>query len=460
MYGSTGSKDDDIETVCSEKDVDMQALKGPVRSDEDDEASPRVFDYFILICTTTVFRSIEVGIISSMMVTIKDNLGFNYSSEGSVAASPEYGLIPGAIMAIFAFDWVPAKYVLTSGYFVIAITQLLCCVFPNTNTLIYSRALGGFAWGFAAVHYPAWIIKRGPKNVSTRWLGIYNASLIIGILLGYLVGAILSMSEVGNQQIAWLLPYTINAVAQLGLAFFSCTFPSELVQTVRHALECPETRTSVTPESTTEILWKLLSMKLYLIVVALAGLIGGETAFILYFIQQFLQWQHFSVQSGYIAAAAIMILAPVPGNLIGAEIVSRAGGFKNYPATFKLFLVTGAIFMVATPCILVAARLKSHAFFIVSFFVLVFAGAIPAAGINELTVSLMPSASHYASGVQFAIQNTAKLLVPQAAGILINYTTMFIGFATTFSLLSGSFFCIAFYGWMQSRTCLEEKDVK
>ena len=54
-----------------------------------------------------------------------------------------------------------------------------------------------------------------------------------------------------------------------------------------------------------------------------------------------------------------------------------------------------------------------------------------AAPLNGIAVSAVPQASHVASGLQFALCNTAKLIVPQVGDAVIDHIGLIYGFNVT-----------------------------
>ena len=145
--------------------------------------------YFVYILLSTALRSFEAGMVASMMIAIKESLSLTYTLEGVVAASPDFGIVPSGIIAVFLFHFFAAYNVLVVGQFCIGFSALFAVLIPTAASLIFARALGGLFWGLAAVHYPSWINKHGGEN-ATMWLGLYNAMLLVGILIGYVVGAV------------------------------------------------------------------------------------------------------------------------------------------------------------------------------------------------------------------------------------------------------------------------------
>ena len=65
-------------------------------------------------------------------------------------------------------------------------------------------------------------------------------------------------------------------------------------------------------------------------------------------------------------------------------------------------------------------------------------GSAPTAAINGIAVAIPPpDAAHYASGMQFAAQNLAKLVVPSVGGLVIDRIGLLAGFDAVLLLTSG-----------------------
>jgi hypothetical protein len=66
-------------------------------------------------------------------------------------------------------------------------------------------------------------------------------------------------------------------------------------------------------------------------------------------------------------------------------------------------------------------------------------GAAPTAAINGIAVGIAPpDAAHYASGVQFAAQNLAKLVVPSVGGLVIDRVGLLSGFNSVLVVTAGA----------------------
>ena len=66
-------------------------------------------------------------------------------------------------------------------------------------------------------------------------------------------------------------------------------------------------------------------------------------------------------------------------------------------------------------------------------------GSAPTAAINGIAVAIPPpDAAHYASGMQFAAQNLAKLVVPSVGGLVIDRVGLLSGFNAVLVVTAGA----------------------
>jgi len=157
----------------------------------------KLFQFFLFICFSTACRSFEAGIVSSLMSEIQGDLGLDYTTEGTISASPDYGIAPGALLSILVFRRFTAYQILLvvlwgAGIVAAVVLPLSLHVFSTTfgktSSLVVARALGGFLWAAAATHYPVWIDRKGPPAKKTMWLACTNICLLAGVIAGYIVG--------------------------------------------------------------------------------------------------------------------------------------------------------------------------------------------------------------------------------------------------------------------------------
>lgn len=68
---------------------------------------PRGRGYYRFILLSTAIRSFEAGVVASMMPAIRSGLGLTYTTQGQVAGSPDYGIVPSGLLAMAVFKRFP-----------------------------------------------------------------------------------------------------------------------------------------------------------------------------------------------------------------------------------------------------------------------------------------------------------------------------------------------------------------
>ncbi|CAB9519466.1 Inherit from euNOG: Major Facilitator superfamily [Seminavis robusta] len=306
----------------------QEALAAPNHSNDDDER--HVFQFYIFICLSTAFKSFEAGIISSMMADIQKDFDLGYDQEGTVTASPDYGIAPGALLAIWVFRWFSAYGILTTVLWGTAIVSIICAIHPTLPTLLIARAVGGFLWSHAATHFPVWIDRHGPPAQKTIWLAFTNVSLMIGVLSGYIMGGLIRAMDVN---LTWVNLYFIEGVlmAVCG-AIFALFFEPELFGLTRKE-DSPQKHTTTSEpnngtKSTSEedlgtVILLLMKSPPFYLAVALTGCISGGIVYSLYFATQVCEARGMTVTTTVQLISTVFITAPAPGIIFGSWIVNN-----------------------------------------------------------------------------------------------------------------------------------------
>lgn len=84
----------------------------------------------------------------------------------------------------------------------------------------------------------------------------------------------------------------------------------------------------------------------------------------------------------------------------------------------------------------------------VSFYILLFFGGAPTPAINGIAVSLLPEATHAGSGIQFALQNLGKVIIPSLGGVIIDWMgDVVAGFNVTLCVFGGASALSSYLAW-------------
>eukprot|EP00434_Breviolum_minutum_P007023 symbB.v1.2.006196.t1/scaffold355.1/size243294/6 len=382
--------------------------------------------YYRFILLSTAIRSFEAGVVASMMPAIRQGLHLTYTSQGNVAGSPDYGIVPSGLLAMAVFKRFSPFSVLTTGYFIISAVAVVCAMLPSLHTLVAARAIGGLCWGLAAVHYPTWVNRYGPADKRTLWMAGINAMLLTGIVSGYVLGGLARATGIATWENLYLLEALLMfCCALLGSRFDPEVVKVEQVEDVKEAVskEVPGDRKSFIPKE----LRALGSSGLFLCTLAAGCFQSGSVGFMLYFITQALAAVfHWSPRSIYICVSLVITVGPIGGIISGAAYLNRVGGYRNYRKANGMTAVC-AILSLLCGCFMPFAGNSPLLYGLANLGLLLF-GAAPTAAINGIAVSCVPEAKHFASATQFAAQNLAKLLIPVLGGVVIDHLGLVKGY--------------------------------
>ncbi|CAE7922421.1 unnamed protein product [Symbiodinium sp. KB8] len=387
--------------------------------------------YYMFILLSTAVRSFEAGVVASMMPAIRTGLHLTYTSQGNVAGSPDYGIVPSGLLAMAVFRRFSAFSALTTGYFIIAGVSIFCASRPSLPTLIAARALGGLCWGLAAVHYPTWVNRYGPADKRTLWMAGINAMLLTGIVSGYVVGGLSRATGAAS----WEFLYLMEGLLMLGCGICGSRFASDVVQIgePEPAKEAEEAAAEVAPGHDTSFVPKELRALgrsgLFVCTLAAGCFQSGSVGFMLYFITQALgAIFHWSAQTISIVVSIVITVGPIGGIILGANYLNSVGGYRNYRRANAMTAVCAILSLLSGCCLPLAG--SSPVIYGAANLGLLLFGAAPTAAINGIAVSCVPEAKHFASAAQFAAQNLAKLLIPLLGGAVIDRIGLVRGYHT------------------------------
>eukprot|EP00521_Asterionellopsis_glacialis_P008431 CAMPEP_0195285972 /NCGR_PEP_ID=MMETSP0707-20130614/3606_1 /TAXON_ID=33640 /ORGANISM="Asterionellopsis glacialis, Strain CCMP134" /LENGTH=517 /DNA_ID=CAMNT_0040345549 /DNA_START=206 /DNA_END=1759 /DNA_ORIENTATION=- len=462
-------------------------------------ADASTFRIFLFVCLSMACRSFEAGIISSMIPEIKHDLQFDYVTQGQIAASPDYGIVPGGIMAIVVFQYWEAYPCLVVVMVGTSLATFACVLHPSRETLIMARAVGGFFWAHAATLYPVWIDQHG-GSVRTMWLAGMNVSLLVGILTGYVVGGV---SQAYSWSTTWVELYFVEGCLMLacGILLVTCCDKKRLQinssshnkmvhdAPAQHHLpqflsvvqgdenEDGEGKQQPNIRATSEEIivaekpsvWELLSMLPqsipFIFAVCILATTAGCTCFALYFVTQVCRARGFDEQEAIVTVASVFTTAPILGMVSGSWITAKLGGYHHHASTFGVALVAALGTLMSSVAFVGSrsyedASSSNHIPFIVAAWLFFFCGAVPASTLNGVVVSAVPhGAAHVASGIQFAFINSAKILIPPMGGRIVDDMGLIVGFDMTTIVCSIVFVILSVVGVVHARSSHPKRTV-
>ena len=177
---------------------------------------------------------------------------------------------------------------------------------------------------------------------------------------------------------------------------------------------------------------------------------AGSISFILYFVTENLDaLDYWSPTTTYVLVVVVFIASPVPGNVAGGWWVqNKCGGYMNYGVTLHSSFISMAISAVGIFALPLMVWMGNKYLYMVAFYILLFFGGAPTPAINGIAVSLLPEATHAGSGIQFALQNLGKVIIPSLGGVIIDWMGEVVaGFNVTLCLFGAASALSSYLAW-------------
>ena len=176
----------------------------------------------ITAATLGIIYGYDQSNIGGAQLYFQTDLGMSTSAVESVTAAIVIGEIIGALSGGWVANRIGRKramILVASGYIVFC---LLSAASWSAEVLWLSRVLLGFTIGISLVAVPVFVAESVPARIRGATLVMYQVSCVIGIIIGFLVAALLS--DVNNQY-NWRIMLGVAAVPAIILMPFLLRLP-------------------------------------------------------------------------------------------------------------------------------------------------------------------------------------------------------------------------------------------
>jgi sugar porter (SP) family MFS transporter len=176
----------------------------------------------ITAATLGIIYGYDQSNIGGAQLYFQRDLGITTSAVETVTAAIVIGEIVGALVG----GWVANRIGRKASMIVVAVGYIAFCmmsaVAPSVEILWLARVLLGLTIGISLVAVPVFVAESVPARVRGATLVMYQVSTVIGIIIGFLVAALLA--DV-NDQYNWRLMLGIAAVPAIILLPFLLRLP-------------------------------------------------------------------------------------------------------------------------------------------------------------------------------------------------------------------------------------------
>lgn len=145
---------------------------------------------------------------------VTDDLGLNPTEQGVLGSSVFLGLMIGCLIAGHMFSNHRSMQVLTVSLIAHAISTFVFASVDTYRLSLIGRFFIGVTLGFIVVFAPLWVDEFAPVGKTSTWMALQNASVPIGVMLGYVMGGLLPTYHSG---ITWKWVFYLKALVLVPL---------------------------------------------------------------------------------------------------------------------------------------------------------------------------------------------------------------------------------------------------
>lgn len=161
----------------------------------------------------------DTGVISGAILFIKEDFDLGPFLEGAVVAVLLLGAMLGAAIAGPSSDRLGRKRLILAAAVIFTLGAALAAVAPDVGVLLVARFVLGVAVGIAALIVPLYLSEVAPTRIRGAVSSLNQLAIVSGILLAFLVNAVLASSE------DWRLMVGLAVVPSIVLLVGMLTMP-------------------------------------------------------------------------------------------------------------------------------------------------------------------------------------------------------------------------------------------
>ena len=162
------------------------------------------------------------GVIPACLLQIEKDLNLGYKEIALMGSLVYLGLSVSSLFVSLTFQRINASWVL--GFNMIA-NAAACFYFSYSSNLwvLYSmRFMLGFTQAFCVIYGPVWVNEFSPKSSNTKWMAILHSFVVIGVMFGYIMGAI--TVNLFSEYFTWRFAFMLQGFFMIiiGICFLFC----------------------------------------------------------------------------------------------------------------------------------------------------------------------------------------------------------------------------------------------
>jgi MFS family permease len=145
---------------------------------------------FVLFILGNLFLNYDNGVIPACLLQIEKDLKLGQSEMALMGSIVYFGLSVSSLLVSIIFQKFSASWILGLNMIANAVACFLFSISTNHAILYVMRFMLGFTQAFCVIYGPVWVNEFSPRESNTKWMAILHSFVVIGIMIGYIMGAI------------------------------------------------------------------------------------------------------------------------------------------------------------------------------------------------------------------------------------------------------------------------------
>ena len=173
---------------------------------------------FIIFLLSNLFLNYDTGVIPASLLEIIKEIKLDYKEQALLGSLVYLGLSTASLFTSLIFSkFSPSKVCAV----VLILNCISCFVFSfssNKYIMFPMRFMMGVTEAFIVIYGPVWVNNYSPSNHSAKWMGILHSCTALGVVLGYLIAALII--NFLNGFLSWRFAIQIQGIVEIFFSFF------------------------------------------------------------------------------------------------------------------------------------------------------------------------------------------------------------------------------------------------
>ena len=173
---------------------------------------------FVIFLLSNLFLNYDTGVIPASLIEITKEIHLDYSEQALIGSLVYLGLSFSSIFVSLIFT----KFGPSKVCSIILLCYLISCFifsFSSNKIILFAmRFMMGATEAFIVIYGPVWVNNYSPLEYSTTWMGILHSCTALGVILGYVIAAIII--NFFNDKLTWRFAIQIQGFVEIFFALF------------------------------------------------------------------------------------------------------------------------------------------------------------------------------------------------------------------------------------------------